>query len=357
LKTQLFSPLSIKDLTLMNRIVVSPMCQYSADEGNASEWLLMHLGQFALSGVALVVTEATAVEAEGRITRGCLGLYSSENEAALARVIAFCRRYGKAALGIQIAHAGRKASSHLPWKGGTPLGPEEGAWPTLGPSAIPYRDGQPIPRAATEDDLSRVAAAFVRTAERANRLGFDWLELHAAHGYLLHSFLSPLSNLRTDQYGGTLQNRMRFPLEVFQGVRDVWPSGRPLGVRLSASDWVSGGWTIEDSIIFALALKGAGCDYVDVSSGGLSPYQKITVGPGYQVPFAEAIRKKTGLTTIAVGMITDPLQAESILKNGQADLLAIARGMLYDPRWVWHAAKALGEKAYYPPQYERAEPR
>jgi 2,4-dienoyl-CoA reductase-like NADH-dependent reductase (Old Yellow Enzyme family) len=354
--TKMFSPISLRSLDLANRIVVAPMCQYSAIDGTMTDWHLMHLGQYAVSGAGLVFVEATGVEPEGRITLGCTGLYSDENEAAMARVIKFFRDYGNAKIGIQIGHAGRKASIDLPWKGGAPLNADTGAWQTVGPSAIAFDPSWHVPEAMTPATMQRVRDGFIQATRRAVRLGYDAIEVHSAHGYLLHSFLSPLSNRRDDAYGGSLENRMRYPLEVFDAVRAEWPDEKPLGVRFSASDWVEGGWDIEGSIVYAQALKQRGCDFVDVSSGGNSSDQKVAVGPGYQTHFAAEIRRPTGLTTMAVGMITDPVQAETILKTGQADMVSLARGMLFDPRWPWHAAEALGDHAAFPPQYMRAHP-
>jgi 2,4-dienoyl-CoA reductase-like NADH-dependent reductase (Old Yellow Enzyme family) len=352
----LFSPIDLRGLTLANRIVVSPMCQYSAHDGTVGDWHVMHLGQFAVSGVGLVMVEATGVEREGRITPGCVGLYSDENEAALARIASFCRDYGNAKIGIQLAHAGRKASADLPWRGGKPLAPGAGAWQTVGPSALPFGPGWPTPSALDREGLARLKAAFAQAAKRAQRIGFDLIEIHAAHGYLLQEFLSPLSNRRDDEYGGSRERRMRFPLEVFQAIRAVWPKDKPLGIRVSASDWVEGGVTIEDTVAFASELKAIGCDFLTASSGGNSPEQKIAAGPGYQVAFAAEVRRRTGLAAMAVGQITAPQQAESILRSGQADMIALARAMLFDPRWAWHAASALGAQAAYPPQYQRAHP-
>lgn len=357
MKSELFSPFTLRDLVLENRIVVSPMCQYSATDGNAADWHLMHLGQYSVGGAALVITEATAVESRGRISYGDLGLYSNDNEEALERVIRFFRHYGSARIGVQLAHAGRKASENLPWKTNNgPLGLKEGAWKTVAPSALSYDDGWPVPRALEHSGLVDVKKAFVDAAKRAARLGFDLAELHGAHGYLLHQFLSPLSNHRTDEYGGSLANRMRFPLEVFSAVRDIWPDNRPLGIRISASDYAAGGWTITDSLVFAFELKKRGCDFIDVSGGGLVPHQEVTVGPGYQVRFSEVIRKETGVPTMAVGMITEPSQAEEIISTGKADMVALARAMLYDPRWAWHAATELHAEAKYPRQYLRCRP-
>jgi len=352
--SHLFSPIDLCSLRLANRIVVSPMCQYSAVDGCMTDWHLMHLGQLAVSGAGLLFVEATGVEPAGRITHGCTGLYSDENEAAMARVIAFCRAYGNARIGIQLGHAGRKASSAAPWLGGRALTADEGAWQTWSASDLPLDADRPAPQALDEAGRARVKAAFVQSAERALRLGFDVIELHSAHGYLLHQFLSPLSNRRSDAYGGSLEGRMRFPLEVFEAVRAVWPAARPLGVRLSATDWLEGGWDLESSIAYVAALQERGCDFVDVSSGGLSPDQKIAIGPGYQVKFAAEIRRATQATVMSVGQILEPQQAETIIASGQADMVALARGLLFDPRWPWHAAQALGESAAFPPQYQRA---
>jgi len=341
-------------LTLPNRIVVSPMCQYSGRDGCASDWHLMHLGQFAVSGVGLVMVEMTNVEPRGRISPYCLGLYNDATEHALARVVNFCKDYGDAPIGIQLAHAGRKASVLPPWEGRKPVSINEGGWQPVGPSAISTGAVTPLPlRTAEVDEL---IAKFAEAARRADRCGFDAIEIHAAHGYLLHQFLSPLANQREDRYGGSLENRMRFPLAVYRAMRDVWPADKPLGVRVSATDWVEGGWNLEQTLAFANELKALGCDWIDVSSGGLVKNQQIPVGPGYQVPFAERIRQDTGLTTIVVGMITEAAQAEAIIAEGKADMVALARGMLYDPRWTWHAAEALGAKIKYPNQYLRCRP-
>jgi 2,4-dienoyl-CoA reductase-like NADH-dependent reductase (Old Yellow Enzyme family) len=353
---KLFEPIRLRDLDLQNRIVVAPMCQYSAHDGTPNDWHLMHLGQFAVSGVGLTLVEAAGVEPEGRITPGCVGLWNDEHEEAYARIIKFYRDYGSAKIGIQLAHAGRKASVDLPWRGGKPLTPEQGAWQTVGPSALPYGPGWHTPEAFGDNSLARVKQAFVSATERAARLDFDAVEIHSAHGYLLHQFLSPISNQRTDEYGGSHENRLRFPLEVFDAVRAVWPESKPLGVRFSATDWVAGSWDIEECVAYAEALKARGCDFFDVSSGGNSPDQKIATAPGYQVRFAAEIKRATGVTTMAVGRITEAHQAETILQSGQADMIALARGMLYDPRWPWHAAQELGAEAAFPPQYARSHP-
>ena len=353
----LFQPLKLRELHLPNRIMVSPMCQYSAAEGNASDWHLIHLGQLALGGVGLLCVEATAVEPIGRITPDCLGLYSDDNEAALRRVLTALRRHADTPLAIQLGHAGRKASSHTPWDGGKLIAPEAGGWEPIAPSALPFSPSEAAPQEMSDADLARVRNAFVNAAQRAARLGFDAIELHAAHGYLLHEFLSPLANRRQDGYGGSLENRMRFPLEVFAAVREGWPQAKPLGVRISASDWIEGGWDLAQSIELARRLKSLGCDWIDASSGGLAPGQKITLGPGYQVPFAEAIRRETGIPTIAVGLITEPKQAEDIVASGRADMVALARGLLYEPHWAWRAAAELGGEVRAPKQYWRAPPR
>jgi 2,4-dienoyl-CoA reductase-like NADH-dependent reductase (Old Yellow Enzyme family) len=352
----LFSPITLRGLTLRNRIVVSPMCQYSAKDGEATAWHMIHLGSLALSGAGLLTIEATAVEADGRITPADLGLWNDAAEAALRPILAAIRQHSGIAVAMQLAHAGRKASSQVPWKGGEQISLSEGGWLAFAPSALPQKPGETSPLALDKAGLTRVRDAFAAAASRAARLGIDALEIHGAHGYLLHEFLSPLSNHRTDEYGGSLENRIRFPLEVFEAVRAVFPDDRPVGVRVSASDWVDGGWDIEQTIAFANALKTRGVDWIDASSGGVSPAQKITLGPGYQVPFAEAIRKATGLTTMSVGLITDVRQAEDIVASGKADLIALGRGLLYDPRWPWRAAAELGATAEAPPQYWRAPP-
>jgi len=355
--SKLFSAIKIGDLELGNRIVISPMCQYSAEHGQASDWHLIHLGHMALSGAGLMFIEATAVTPAGRISPNDLGLWSDQTEAALARVIKSIRQYSPIPIGIQLAHAGRKASVQVPWLGGQPLQSGNGGWQTVAPSALPFDADGALPQALDEISLEQLQNSFVSTAQRAFRMGLDMIELHAAHGYLLHQFLSPLSNARDDQYGGSLENRMRFPLEVFDAVRAAVPGEMPVGVRISASDWLEGGWDIEQSVIFAKELQRRGCNFIDVSSGGLSPLQQIPIEPGYQVPFAERIRRETGLVTIAVGLITEPEQAEQIVSTGQADMVSLARGMLYDPRWPWHAAAKLGAQVVAPKQYLRSQPR
>jgi NADPH2 dehydrogenase len=352
----LFSPITLRGLTLPNRIMVAPMCQYSSENGEANDWHFTHINSLALSGAAMFCIEATAVEANGRITPGCLGLYNDATEAALRPIIASARKRSKAAIAMQLAHAGRKASSHTPWDGGQLIPVSEGGWRPEGPSAVPHNEGEAPPLALDTAGLKRIRDAFAASAQRAERLGLDALEVHCAHGYLLHQFLSPISNKRTDEYGGSLQNRMRFPLEVFDAVRAAFPATKPVGLRVSSTDWVEGGWDIAQTIELAKELKKRGVDWIDASSGGVSPLQKIALGPGYQVPFAQAIKEATGLTTIAVGLITEPKQAEEIVASGKADMVALARGMLYDPRWGWHAAAELGGHVDAPPQYWRSQP-
>jgi 2,4-dienoyl-CoA reductase-like NADH-dependent reductase (Old Yellow Enzyme family) len=352
----LFSPITLRGLKLQNRIMVAPMCQYSSIDGEANDWHFTHINSLALSGAAMFCIEATAIEAIGRITPGCLGLYNDATEAALKPILASVRKRSKAAVAIQLGHAGRKGSSHAPWDGGQQIPVAEGGWVAEAPSALPHKDSETPPRALDAAGLARIRDAFVAGARRAERLGIDAVELHCAHGYLLHQFLSPISNQRTDEYGGSLQNRMRFPLEVFEAVRAAFPERKPVGLRVSATDWVEGGWDLPQTIEFAQELKKRGLDWIDVSSGGVSPLQKIPLGPGYQVPFAQAVKEATGLTTIAVGLITEPKQAEDIIASGKADMVALARGMLYDPRWGWHAAAELGGEVAAPPQYWRSQP-
>jgi NADPH2 dehydrogenase len=352
----LFSPIKLRGVALANRIMVAPMCQYSAAEGEANDWHFTHINMLALSGASIFCIEATAVEAIGRITPGCLGLWNDATEAALRPILASVRKHSKTAVIMQLAHAGRKASSHVPWDGGQQIPLSEGGWQAEGPSALPHKEGETPPLALDDAGLKRVREAFVAAAQRAERLGLDGLELHCAHGYLLHQFLSPISNQRTDRYGGSLQNRLRYPLEVFDAIRAAFPATKPVGVKVSATDWVEGGWDLAQTIEFARELKKRGVDWIDVSSGGVSPKQKIPLGPGYQVPFAESIRQATGLTTMAVGLITEAKQAEAIIASGKADMVALARAMLYDPRWGWHAAAELGGQVEAPPQYWRSQP-
>jgi 2,4-dienoyl-CoA reductase-like NADH-dependent reductase (Old Yellow Enzyme family) len=353
--TRLFSPLALRGTTLANRIVVSPMCMYSAREGCASEWHYAHLGSLAISGAGLLCLEATAVVPEGRISPDDLGLWNDANEAALEPVLAMIRAVAPIKLAVQLAHAGRKASSAVPWAPARQVPPGEGGWHPVAPSAVPF-NAEPAPRALATEELAGLREAFAAAGRRAARLGFDAIELHAAHGYLLHQFLSPLANQRSDGYGGSLAARMRFPLEVFEALRAAVPEHIPVGVRISATDWVEGvpSLRLEDSIVFAQELKKRGCDWIDVSSGGISLAQKIPLGAGYQVPLARAIRAATGMTTMAVGMITAPTQAEAILAQGDADLVALGRAFLDDPHWPWRAATELGARIQAPRQYLRA---
>ena len=352
----LFTPIDIAGAAFANRIVVSPMCQYSAVDGCATDWHLAHLGMLCGSGAALVVVEATHVERYGRITHGCMGLYSDDCEAALARVVAFCRRSGTAKLGIQLAHAGRKASAQRPWQGGGPLGPDEDPWPTIAPSALPFGPGWPEPSAMTDHDIEKVHADFTAAAARAVRIGFDAIELHMAHGYLAHSFMSPLSNRRTDRYGGPAENRMRFARELVEAVRRVVPRHIALGARITGSDWLDGGLGPADAVFCTKVLKEAGLDYVDVSSGGISAEARNPATPGYNVLIAEKIRRETGIVTRAVGLIVTPRQAEAMVAEGKVDMVALARAMLDDPHWGWHAARELGRTIKRPNQYQRSAP-
>jgi len=354
--TALFSPLSLGNVELSNRIAIAPMCTYSATDGCATDWHLMHYGQLAQSGAGLLIVEATAVEAIGRISPADLGLWSDASEAAMRPVLEHVRRHSGIRMGVQLGHAGRKASSLQPWFGGGPL-PQDQAWQTLGASALSASPEVPAPATATLADIVRVKKAFVDAALRAQRLGYDLIELHAAHGYLLHQFLSPLSNQRTDQYGGSLENRMRLTLEVLGAVRTAVGDALPVGVRLSASDWIEGGWDVDQSAVLARELQAQGCAFLHVSSGGLSPAQQIPVGPGYQLPLAHALRAQlTTMPVIAVGLITDPLQAQAALDAGSADAIAIARAALFNPRWPWHAAQVLGAQVAASAQYLRAQP-
>jgi 2,4-dienoyl-CoA reductase-like NADH-dependent reductase (Old Yellow Enzyme family) len=357
-KARLFTPLRVGGLELANRIVIAPMCQYSAVDGRMSDWHLIHLGHLALSGAALLTIEATAVVPEGRITYADVGLWSDETEAAMARTLESVRRWSDMPIAIQLAHAGRKASSEVPWQGGAQLPPDDpNGWRTEAPSAVPFAVGDHPPTALDADGLARVRDAFAEAARRAARLGIDAVQVHAAHGYLLHEFLSPLSNQRTDAYGGSLEHRMRFPLEVFDAVRAAFPAERPVSVRVSGTDWAEGGWDVEQTVAFARALEARGCAAIHVSSGGLTPAQRIPVGPSYQVPLARAVKQATTMPVVAVGLITDFEQAEAIVGTGDADLVALARTILYDPRWPWHAAAHFGARVRAPNQYLRSQPR
>jgi 2,4-dienoyl-CoA reductase-like NADH-dependent reductase (Old Yellow Enzyme family) len=354
----LFSPLSISGVEIRNRIVVAPMCQYSAADGSATDWHMQHWMTLAMSGAGMVTVEATAVERRGRITHHCLGLYSEENEAAAKRTLDAAKRVAPEGtrFGVQLAHAGRKASTRLLWKGGGPLQAGEDSWQTVGPSAIPYDKGWNLPRPLDAEGIARLVDAFVQAAKRAERAGFDYVELHGAHGYLIHEFLSPLSNNREDEYGGPLENRMRLLLEVAVAVRNELPKSMLLGARLSASEWIKGGFSPAEAVIAARALKEAGAAYVCASSGGNFAMVQIPIAPLYQVPFAEKIRREAKIVTRAVGLITEPEEAEAIVAEGKADLVALARAVLADPRWPWRAAAALGADFTPPPQYLRAVP-
>jgi 2,4-dienoyl-CoA reductase-like NADH-dependent reductase (Old Yellow Enzyme family) len=355
--SMLFSPIKLGPLELANRIAIAPMCQYSAEEGLATDWHMIHLGHLALSGAGLLIIEATAVTPEGRISPDDLGLWSDEHAAALEPVINAVRRHSPIKIAVQLGHAGRKASSEVPWKGGANIPPgHERGWQTVAPSGVPHAEGETVPLALDADGLTRVKEGFAAAARRADALGLDAIEIHGAHGYLLHQFLSPLSNRRDDEYGGSLENRMRFPLEVFEAIRAAVSPEMVVGMRISATDWVEGGWDPEQSLAFARALEARGCQFLHVSSGGLSPLQKIPLGPGYQIEFAARIKQQTAMPVIGVGLITEAKQAETIIQTGQADMVALARAMLYDPRWPWHAAAELGASVSAPPQYWRSQP-
>lgn len=357
-KAQLFTPFRVGQLELANRIVIAPMCQYSAIDGCMTDWHLIHLGQLALSGAALLTIEATAVLPEGRISYADVGLWSDANEAAMGRVLESIRRWSDMPIAIQLAHAGRKASTDLPWQGGKQIPADHpNGWQTVAPSALPFAPGDNPPQALDSEGLTRVREAFVAAAHRAARLGLDAIQIHAAHGYLLHEFLSPLSNQRQDEYGGSLENRLRFPLEVFDAVRAAFPSERPVTVRVSGTDWAAGGWDVEQTITFAQALEARGCAGIHISSGGLTPSQQIPIGPNYQVPLARAVKAATSMPVVAVGLITEFEQAEAIVSTGDADLIALARTMLYNPRWPWHAAAHFGVSIKAPEQYLRSQPR
>ncbi|MEM7732001.1 MAG: NADH:flavin oxidoreductase/NADH oxidase [Pseudomonadota bacterium] len=356
--SQLFSPWQIGPLELENRIVVAPMCQYSALNGDAQDWHTIHLGTLAQSGAGLLIIEATAVSPEARITPDDLGLYSDANEAALGRVMQAIGKHANSLLAIQLAHAGRKASSYAPWDGGAQIPSDQPqGWMAVAPSAVAHGHGEEAPQALDDAGLAKIRGDFATAARRAVHLGFRGIEVHMAHGYLLHQFLSPLANHRSDDYGGSLDNRMRFPLEVFGAVKSAVPDTVPVWVRVSGTDWVPGGWDIEDAVALGLRLKERGCAAIHVSSGGVSTKQEIPLSDGYQVHLAARVKDGVGVPTIAVGLITEPRHAEEILINGEADAIALARGMLYDPRWPWHAAAELGAEIKAPQQYWRSQPR
>jgi len=352
----LFTPVRLGPLALPNRIMVSPMCQYSAVDGRPVDWHLIHLGSLALSGAGLLCLEATAVRPEGRITPACLGLWSDEHGAALARVVQGVRSVSAIPLAIQLSHAGRKASSRAPWDGGSLIAPGEGGWQPLAPSALPQRPGEAAPRAMTARDIDEVIASFGQAARRARALGLDAIELHMAHGYLLHQFMSPLANARDDGYGGSLDNRLRLPLQVFDAVAEAAGAALPVGVRLSATDWADGGWDLEQTIELCRRLEARGCAFLDISSGGVAHQQKIPLGPGYQVHFAAQVKRAVSIPVATVGLITQPAQAEAIVATGQADFVALGRGFLHDPRWPWRAAAELGGTVAVPRQLLRALP-
>jgi len=351
----IFSPLKLRSLELRNRIFVSPMCQYSAEDGVPTDWHLVHLGSRAVGGAAVVIAEKTAVVPEGRITPGCTGIWNDAQRRAWAPIAAFIAAHG-AAPGIQLGHAGRKASCAPPWLGGKPLAAGEGAWTAVAPSAVPFAAGDPAPHALAPEEIEALVLRYAEAARRAADAGFQVVEIHAAHGYLLHQFLSPLSNHRDDAYGGSFEGRTRFPLAVARAVREAFPAALPVFVRISATDWVEGGWDLPQSVAFARCLKEAGVDFVDCSSGGAVPDAKVPVSPGYQVPFAAAIRRDAGIATGAVGLITEPQQAEQIVASGAADAVLLARELLRDPYWPLHAARALGVDVPWPQQYLRAKP-
>jgi 2,4-dienoyl-CoA reductase-like NADH-dependent reductase (Old Yellow Enzyme family) len=352
----LFRPIELRGLTLPNRIVVAPMTQFSADDGVAGNWHLVHLGQFALSGVGLILTESCYVEPTSRNAPSCLSLYNDEQEQAIGVVASFINEFGNGAFGVQLCHAGRKASAKTPAEGGGPKLISEGGYQAVAPSEVPISPDWPTPRALTIEDIKVLMDTFAGAAERVQRSGAGLIELHGAHGYLLHQFMSPISNRRTDQYGGNLENRMRFPLEVFEAVRSAFPTDKPVGIRLSATDWVADGWDVASTVRLSNELKSLGCDYVHISSGGLSPDQSIVDGPGYQTGFAAEVKRNVDIPVITVGQISEPRQAETILQTGQADMVALARPMLFNPRWTWHAAQELGDETFYPHQYRRGHP-
>ncbi|MBB3594144.1 2,4-dienoyl-CoA reductase-like NADH-dependent reductase (Old Yellow Enzyme family) [Rhizobium sp. BK529] len=353
----LFSPFAVRNIELVNRIVIAPMCQYSAVDGCMTDWHLIHLGQLALSGAALLTIEATAVVPEGRITFADVGLYDDASEAAMARTLESLRKWSDMPIAVQLAHAGRKASSEVPWRGGGQFPPNHpNGWQTEAPSAVAFNPNYVPPTALDRDGMKRVRDAFAAAARRAAKIGIDAVQIHGAHGYLLHEFLSPLSNQRTDEYGGSLKNRARFPLEVLDAVKNAFPSDRPVTMRVSATDWVEGGLDISESVEFARMLEAHGCDAIHVSSGGLHPSQAIPISPSYQVPLARAIKGAVKMPVVAVGLITEPTQAEAIVATGDADLIALARAILYDPRWPWHAAAELGGQVKAANQYLRCQP-
>lgn len=357
MSSKLFSEFQLGPISLNNRVVVSPMCQYIAENGKANDWHLMHYGSMSIGAGGLLMFEATHVSAQGRITHNCLGLFDDDTEVALKRVVDFCRNNGQAKLGIQLAHSGRKGSTKTPMDGGIPLAPDEHPWGTIAPSALPFADGWHEPKEMDRQDLSRVKEEFVHAAQRAVKLGFDVIELHAAHGYLLNQFTSPLSNMRTDEYGGDLLSRLRYPLEIFDAVKDVIPRDVALGARISGSDWVPSGLNPDEMSVFARELEARGCHFVDVTSGQLDSRQDIDFAPGFNLPFSNRVKQDTRMAAMAVGMITTPQQAEDALLSGEADLIALARAVMDNPRWLWHAARQLGDEINYVPGYQRCHPK
>ncbi len=353
--SKLFESLKIREIAFRNRIFVSPMCQYSSRDGMPTDWHLVHLGSRAVGGAALVMVEATSVSPEGRISPSDSGIWSKDHATAFKRITAFIKDQGAVA-GVQLAHAGRKASTGLPWLGGKPLGANEGGWQVVAPSPIAFDQQSQIPRELSREDLDELVSQFLSAARNSLEAGFEVIEIHMAHGYLLHEFLSPLSNFRTDEYGGNLENRMRFPLRIAKALREAWPSRLPVFVRISCTDWIEGGWDLEQSVEFCRRLKTLGIDLIDCSSGALAPDAKIPAGPGFQVPFAAAVRREVQIPAGAVGLITDPAQAEQIIVTGQADAVMMGREFLREPYWPLHAAKALHTDIDWPLQYQRAKP-
>jgi 2,4-dienoyl-CoA reductase-like NADH-dependent reductase (Old Yellow Enzyme family) len=353
--SQLFTPFKLRGVEFRNRVFMSPMCQYCAQEGIPDDWHLVHLGSRAVGGAGQVMVEATAISPDGRITHGDLGIWSDKHVEAFRPITAFVEARG-AVPAIQIAHAGRKASTDVPWQGGAPISPVKGGWQPLGPSPIAFDEASTVPRELTTGDLEDLASRYEAATRRCLQAGFRVVEIHMAHGYLLHEFLSPLSNQRTDEYGGSLENRMRFPLRVAKVVREAWPADLPLLARLSCTDWADGGWDLTQSVELSRRLKEIGIDLIDCSSGGLVPYARIPAGPGYQTPFAAEIRSRVGIATGAVGLITQAMQAEQIVATGQADVVILAREMLRDPYWPLHAAGMLHADVSWPSQYLRAKP-
>lgn len=356
MSSQLFTPITIGSMALKNRIVIPPMCQYSANEGLLSPWHTIHYGGFACSSAGMLIVEATGVQPEGRITPFCPGIWTDEQGQKHAEMLKAVRPYASMPIGIQLAHSGRKGSTRPMWIRGGMVPPEEGGWIPVAPSPLPFNKGETLPHALSEAEIAQTVKAFGQAAQRAHEAGYDFIELHAAHGYLLHQFLSPVSNKRDDSYGGSLENRMRFALEAFKAIRDAFPAEKPVGVRISATDWIEGGWDVESSRALLLELEKLGCAYAHISSGGLAPEQQIAPGPSYQVNLAAQLKDSLSIPTITVGLITSPEQAEGIIVSGQADMVAIGRGMLFDPRWPWRAAMQLGASVEGPPQYWRGAP-